>query len=220
MIEAPELYDYIANEAAEIYNYEFEYVRRYGELWQNIFEIFQHWYLGDVKYKERYNKDIPGLSGKTGFICSEESIVSLKNKGYVLGIATGRDYYEASTPLKQWGIWELFDQDSITTFDMVVEKEKEINNELFLTKPHPYMFLRSAYPECKDVYDIVNKKDEDNRDILVVGDAGADVIAAKAGNMSFAAVLTGVDGKNAYDYFSGMNADVILNSVLELGECL
>ena len=46
------------------------------------------------------------------------------------------------------------------------------------------------------------------------------VIAAKAGNMSFAAVLTGVDGKNAYDYFSGMNADVILNSVLELGECL
>ncbi len=230
MTTAPELYEYVANEAAEIYNYELEYVRRYGELWQNIFDIFQHWYLGDEQYKERYNKDIPGLFGKSGFICEEEPIVpiislkavlnELKDKGYILGIATGRDYYETSIPLKKWGVWELFDRDSIATFDRVFDAEKEINNELQLAKPHPYVFLKSAYPECKDVYDIINKKNEDNKNILVVGDAGADVIAAKAGNMSFAAVLTGVDGKNAYDYFSGMNADVILNSVLELVDYL
>ncbi len=48
---------------------------------------------------------------------------------------------------------------------------------------------------------------------LVVGDAGADILAAKAMGAGFCAVLTGIQGEKAREYFKSLNAEYILNSV-------
>lgn len=223
-VNAPELYDYVASEAKEIYNYDDNYIIRYGGLWREIEALFQHWYFGDEKYVEIYGEAAPGAAGKTGFINYETPIVdleelrkllkALKEKGYILGIATGRNDYEVAQPLNKWGIKEYFDDASIATYDTVVKGEKVIN-EGSLAKPNPYVFLKASYPDVEDKK-ILSKKNHDNRHILVVGDAGADIIAAQAANMTFAAVLTGVSGRDAYDYFAGMNSDIIMNNVLEL----
>ena len=114
MLNAPELYDAAANDVAEIYNYEFDYVKRGGELWLEIEDIFQHWYFGDEMFRKYYGREIPGISGKTGFMHFETSVVDieelkvflkkLKEKGYNLGIATGRNDFEVANPLNMWGL--------------------------------------------------------------------------------------------------------------------
>ena len=50
---------------------------------------------------------------------------------------------------------------------------------------------------------------------LVVGDAGADILAAKAMGADFCAVLTGVSGTAARDYFEELNSEYILNSLAD-----
>lgn len=229
MLNAPELYDAVANDVAEIYNYDFNYVKRGGELWLEIEDIFQHWYFGDEMYRKYYGRDIPGISGKTGFMNYETPIVEieelksflreLKEKGYLLGIATGRNDFEVENPLKMWELSEFFDTDSIATYDTVVKAQKRYKKES-LTKPHPYSFLKAAYPEIEDEETLISRKNDDNSHILVVGDAGADIIAAQAANMTFAAVLTGVNSKSSYEYFLGMNSDIIEDNVLELKKYL
>ena len=57
-----------------------------------------------------------------------------------------------------------------------------------------------------------------NSSTLIVGDAGADILAAKAMGADFCAVLTGVQGERARPYFEKLNAEYILNSVLEFTE--
>lgn len=145
-VNAPALYDYVADEAKKLYNYDDSYIIRYGELWREIEALFQHWYFGDEKYEKIYGEAIPGASGKTGFINCETPIVdleelrnllkSLKEKGYILGIATGRNDYEVANPLNKWGIKEYFDADSIATYDTVVKGEKVIASGS-LAKPNP-----------------------------------------------------------------------------------
>ena len=51
---------------------------------------------------------------------------------------------------------------------------------------------------------------------LVVGDAGADMFAAKAMGADFCAVLTGVNKQAARGFFEENNAQYILNSSAEL----
>ena len=53
---------------------------------------------------------------------------------------------------------------------------------------------------------------------LVVGDAGADILAAKAMGADFCAVLTGVSGEKARKYFEEQNAEYILSSVINMME--
>ena len=48
---------------------------------------------------------------------------------------------------------------------------------------------------------------------LVVGDAGADMLAAKAMGADFCAVLTGVSGKAARGYFEAAESEYILDSL-------
>ena len=226
-LKAPEIYEYVSNEAEEIYNFTHEYAKRNGELWNELCDLFQHWYLGDKGYEKIYERKPLGMPEKSGFINKETPIVDfdeltellkyLTAKGYKLGIGTGRNDYELSVPLTDWDILKYFDKDSIVTYDTVLNAEKA-SGGASLAKPHPYVFLKAA-THIKD--DDVNKEvSSDNSNILVVGDAGADILAAKAAKMRFAAVLTGVGGNDAYEYFSGMDADYILDSVIELKDIL
>ena len=50
---------------------------------------------------------------------------------------------------------------------------------------------------------------------LVVGDAGSDILAAKAMGADFCAVLTGVSGKAAKSYFESMKSEYILDSIAD-----
>ncbi|WML25195.1 HAD hydrolase-like protein [Neobacillus sp. OS1-33] len=57
---------------------------------------------------------------------------------------------------------------------------------------------------------------ENAETILVVGDSLADLIAARQLGCQFAAVLTGLSGKDARSDFEKHEADYILDTVLDL----
>ena len=228
-INAPELYDFAAESVCELYNFEFDTVKRMGKLWHNVQDVFQQWYMGDEFYECVYGRH--PQRGKKGLISGEQPLFpvaeikqllkNLRKKGYCLGIGTGRSTLEIREPLEMWGIRELFDEKSVVTYDTVERAQKNCVG-LQLAKPHPYVFLKGAlgcdYPDQK----IVSGEYEASlrKTILVVGDAGADILAAKAAGMDFAAVLTGVAGKDSYDYFKELDADYILDDVLELDKVL
>ena len=118
--------------------------------------------------------------------------------------------------MKKCGLLKYFDKNAIVTHDHVMAAAEKTG--LFLAKPNPYSFLKAAfgldYPDEKIVSGDYDK--EYLKKVLIVGDAGADILAAKAMNTDFAAVLTGVNGKASKPYFEELNAKYIFNDVLEL----
>jgi phosphoglycolate phosphatase-like HAD superfamily hydrolase len=61
----------------------------------------------------------------------------------------------------------------------------------------------------------------DNSDeVLVVGDSLADLLAARQLGCQFAAVLTGLSGKDARSDFEKHEADYILDTVLDIKDIL
>ena len=57
-------------------------------------------------------------------------------------------------------------------------------------------------------------------EVLVVGDSLADLLAARQLGCQFAAVLTGLSGKDARHDFEQHKADYILDSVLDINTIL
>lgn len=66
-IKAPDIFDYVSNEVSVIYNYEDDYIKREGQLWQELKKCFDHWYLGDEGYMKLYNEEPLMQKGKKGF---------------------------------------------------------------------------------------------------------------------------------------------------------
>lgn len=200
--------------------------RRNGELWCSMRDCFQEWYLGDDIFSELYKKQ-PVLSGKTGLLYNEQPIIDISDLKSVLGglsktkrlcTGTGRQLREILPPLEAWDIIGFFAKDGLCNYDHVATAEKKLN--MTLTKPHPYMFLKALYGTDYPDEKIISG-DYDKTKIpstLVVGDAGADILAAKAMGADFCAVLTGVKGAKARSYFEELNADYILNSVKDMME--
>lgn len=217
-------YDRLAEETAKRRNMSFEYFKRNGELWQNMMLCFQEWFRGDKSFSKDFGKE-PVLKGKSGFISKEEPLVckdTLKSlleelsKTKRLCVGTGRPSDEILPPLTAWGMLDFFDASGFVHYDYVQKAESE--NNAILTKPHPYTFLKALfgtdYSDSKIIcgdYD----KEKVNR-ALVVGDAGADILAAKAMGANFCAVLTGIAGEKSRNYFEDMNAEYILNSVCDM----
>ncbi len=195
-----------------------EKYERGGEFWTEVQSIFQRLYLGDgsknaIIYGEKPLHSI----GKT-----ETLLKSLIQSGKTLGIGTGRLRYEIEFPLTNWGLFELFDKDRIITYDNIIDDEKMLAEKgIFttLTKPHPYMFLKGALSSEFSTEKIISGDyDKDTlKKVLVVGDAGADLYAAKNAGIDFLAVLTGVSGQAARSFFEGQ-ADYILDSILDMAE--
>lgn len=194
---------------------------RNEELWQKIMMVFQEWYLGE-HFEEIYQRK-PLLKGKKGFISKEEPIVdrrilfdimsSLKADNKRLSVATGRPLDELITPIKNFGIYEMFQNDAIITYDYVKNAENEFG--INLTKPHPYIFIKSMLGEGYSDKKIIDN-DFDKTMLsrtLIVGDAGADLFAAKAMGCDFLAVLTGVMGEKGREYFNENGAEYILSSI-------
>ena len=215
-------YDNLAIKCAEKTGFDYEWLKRNGTMWTTMRDIFQTWFLGDELFEKTFGY-IPINTGKTGLLYKEEPIVdknkliaimSLLSRNKRVCTGTGRPYIEMLPPIENWGIKQYFAQNGLCNYDNVVEAEKELNNNA-LTKPHPYMFLKALYGT-----DYSNKRivdgDYDKAKIkttLVVGDAGADILAAQAMDADFCAVLTGIQGERARGYFEKLGANYILKSV-------
>ncbi len=201
-------------------------------LWLLCRDRFQEWYLGDELYKNMWGEDCAG-KGKCGMWQTEEPIVplaalkdllqALAAEGKTLGIATGRNRFELTAPLKAWGIEDCFSPEHSIDYDFVVRGEKNLlGNGISaqLTKPHPYMFLKALLGADYDDVRIYNG-DYDKAlaaKALIVGDAGSDILAAKAMEADFLAVLTGVSGEKGRAYFEQTGAEYILPDVLHMTE--
>ncbi len=218
-------YERLAEQAAYMAGLDYEYTKRNGRLWTDMRDCFQEWFLGDRIFCEQYGRT-PFESGKPGLIYKECPIPDLDDLKKLLGelsktkrlcTGTGRQYAEMKEPLENWGIMKYFSQDGLCNFTHVTEAEKRFDN-FALTKPHPYMFLKALYGTDYDDEKLIHG-DYDKEKIertLVVGDAGADILAARAMGADFCAVLTGVSGKSARSYFKELKAEYILDSVIDM----
>lgn len=224
------LYSAISEKLAEKFGKEKSHFERLGPFWQEITSCFQEWYLGDELFKQIYNRSLI-LPSKIGFISNEEPLVDkarlltmlslMRDKGIRLGVGTGRPKAESVPVLKQWGALSFFAEDSVITYNDVTDAEKELRKkgiDTNLPKPHPYMFLKGCLGNNVSDEDIINGNFDPAplKRTLVIGDAGADLFAARSAGCDFLAVLTGVHGADAKPFFEKEKSNYILNNVLEL----
>ncbi len=200
---------------------------RFGTVWKTLQTAFNGWYYGEAYFEKAYGYKLarpkPGLmEGEEpllGHERTEHILSSLVQKGICLGTGTGRPRMEFEIPIKSWGFDRYFDPDCCITHNEIISAENNLNmNSISLSKPHPYIFLKGIFG-MKYSDGAIISGDYDTEKIsrtLIVGDAGADIIAAKAIHADFAAVLTGISGKNARSYFESMQADYILDDASAL----
>lgn len=221
-------YDNLALECAKKCGFDFNWLKRNSVMWQTMQGLFQEWFLGDDLYFEQ-NGAFPKNRGKSGLLFKEEPIVDktkltqllkLLSREKRLCTGTGRPYIEMLQPLKDWRVLEYFAEDGLCNYDYVKQAEKKLKNNA-LTKPNPYMFLKALYgTDYADEKIAVGDYDESLiKRTLIVGDAGADILAAQAMGADFAAVLTGINGKAMQGYFQKQGADYILDSVEDFLVC-
>lgn len=213
-------YDVLAEKAAAQTGFDYDWMRRNNLMWTTMQDIFQEWFLGD---KLNGRASVHGF--KSGLLNREEPIVDkarLRELMRDLSVnrrlctGTGRPKTEMLCPLEDWGIKQYFAEDGLCNYNYVAAAEKRLG--VTLTKPHPYMFLKALYGTDYDDERLLNgdyDKSKTER-TLIVGDAGADILAAKTMGADFCAVLTGINGVEARGYFEEMNAEYILDSVLDM----
>lgn len=218
-----EVYGALAKECGEKLGLDMSYVRRGGELWLEMRDLFQEWFLGD-----ELNGKMSLHGRKSGLLYKEEPIVDKDSLLDVLRLlsenkrvctGTGRPRIEMLQPLSDWGALGYFAADGLCNYDHVAAAERKLSDNS-LAKPHPYIFLKALYGTNYDDKKIVCG-DYDKEKIartLIVGDAAADMLAARAMGADFCAVLTGIQGEGARDYFEKMNAEYILSSVIDFVE--
>lgn len=229
-MEAFALYEHIGAEAARALGRDISYTKRLGGLWTQCTYCFQEWFLGNELFEKVWQTHTV-QPGKRGLMFDEEPLVDkvrlldmlrgMKDAGKRLGIGTGRPLVEVEGVLDRWDIRKYFAPDALITYSDVMDAEKRLRmagQDVALTKPHPYMFLRGVFGgSMPDNALVAGSYDMRRcRRTLVVGDAGADLYAAKNAGCAFAAVLTGIHGKAARPFFEREGADYILDSVLDL----
>ncbi|MCL2838647.1 MAG: HAD family hydrolase [Oscillospiraceae bacterium] len=210
--DATEVYDISYNAAARVTGRDVSYfVREKGEFWGIVQDVFAYWFVETGLYA--MEKPCVPLEKLRGLL------ETLKARGIVLGIGTGRPDGELKRPLEMWDIEEYFDKASIGSYTDTVNAEIACKSEVSLAKPHPYVFLKAAAGgRYTDKEILAGSHDNITDGVLVVGDAAADFVSAKAGGFAFAAVLTGVSGADMRGYFEENGAEYIFDDVMGLRE--
>ncbi|MFC7441183.1 HAD family hydrolase [Laceyella putida] len=221
------LLTYFNELASNWFGVEVNQFSRNSALWECGYSVYQEWYLGDELYK-RIEKNEVRMPGKTGFLQNEIPIAapeqmgrmlkSLKAKGVTVGIGTGRTFVETEVPLKELGLFELFDQPHVATATDVIAAEETYPGRAPLGKPEPYTYIKAYLGKDSTAEECLNfaLPLADGAEILIVGDSVADYLAAKKMGCAFAATLTGLTGQAAREKFVQLKADYILNDVTEL----
>ncbi|QQE72815.1 HAD family hydrolase [Brevibacillus composti] len=197
---------------------------RNSDLWKICQETFQEWYLGDERVSASIGRETL-QPGKKGFLNDEIPIVSpaemiqvfrtLKEKGYTLGIGTGRPTIETHVPLEALGILEWFDPNRVVTASHVLEAEEQSPAHAPLSKPHPFSYVKGLLGLDTPNSDVLRLElpISNGDEVLVVGDSLADLLAARSMGCRFAATLTGLSGQEARSKFEEEKADYILDDV-------
>lgn len=206
------------------------YFDRLGPFWTEVQTCFQEWFLGSELF-EQSNRRPARLQGKMGLLHGEEPLVDkeklrtllrlLWQSGRRVGVGSGRPLPECEGVLECWDVKKYFTKECIISYDDVMRAEQSLEQQGIhaeFTKPHPFMFLKGHYGgKISDLDIYIGHYDRAAcKTTLVVGDAGADLFAAKEAGCAFAAVLTGVQGQAARGFFEREKADYILNDVLAL----
>jgi phosphoglycolate phosphatase-like HAD superfamily hydrolase len=204
---------------------------RYGPSWLLCQDLFQQWYLGDELYtpvelgtrpiEACTPKSAPMDTGKRGVIYLERPLLlvetlhatlgAVRDRGYRLGIATGRQSQEALSPLKNYGLLDYFDKSHITTHAEIAVAEEALRargEETSLVKPHPYQFLLAADPHY-----LPNQPPPPRGSFIVVGDTPSDVRGGRAANAITVAVLTGARTAEARMMLEQSQPDFLIEDI-------
>lgn len=202
-----------------------------GEFWDLCEHVSQEWYVGDDFVLESTGRPSVQI-GKAGFLSQEKTICpkgeieqlfqQLTTKGIRIGIGTGRPKLETIEPFKFLNWLPYFKQENIVTADDVLDAERSKADGKALSKPHPYTYIHGFYHKQKSVDECLqeNLPLKNGKELWIVGDSLADLLAARAIGATFVAVLTGLTGQEARAEFEEYKADYILDDVLQLTEIL
>jgi len=169
--------------------------------------VFQEIYLGKVFFKEKYGEDPLFVNG-LGLIRNERSLVSLKtfeklSERFRMGVATGRERFEAEYSLKEYG----FDQ--FIPEDLIVASE-----DVERGKPDPISLLECRRRVCAKYGLSGDVK------AIYVGDSVDDVRASKNAGFFSVACLTaslGVEEKSKLmKEFRRLKCDLVLEGADKL----
>lgn len=136
---------------------------------------FQSFFLGDPSAAQAW--------WQTGLVAFEKPLFSaavlgeilgtLVDKGFELGVGTGRPREEALRALATNQLEHYFIQARVITFDTVRQREVEEGRPFgTYAKPHPFTYTEAAHGICA-------------KQVCVIGDSPADAQAAKAAGFSF-----------------------------------
>lgn len=224
-----ELFGFLNELAKEKLGVDTRIFKEQGALWSVCEHVSQEWYVGDENILASTGK--PSVQrGKKGFLANETTLAApeeisevfqfLTKSGFKIGIGTGRPALETIEPFKHLDWLKHFDENHIVTADEVLKAEKEFPTVDPLSKPHPFTYIMGLYGKDTSAARCLQSElpIESGKEILIVGDSLADLLAARQMGCQFAAVLTGLSGKDARSDFEKHKADYILNSVLDLKE--
>lgn len=224
-----ELLGYLDDLAKEKLGVETEIFKSKEGLWSICEHVSQEWYVGDDNVMASTGRPSVQL-GKKGFLANETTLASseqigrlfryLTESGFMIGIGTGRPALETILPFQHLDWLKNFDEKRIVTADDVLKAEDELKSKKSLSKPHPFTYVMAI--SGNDTPSIQCLQTElplrNGEEILIVGDSLADLLAARQMGAKFAAVLTGLSGKDARGDFEEQKADYILDSVLNVKE--
>jgi phosphoglycolate phosphatase-like HAD superfamily hydrolase len=221
-----ELFSYLNELAKEKLGVETSIFKK-GELWSVCEHVSQEWYVGDEHVLASTGR--PSVQkGKKGFLANETTLAPrqeidelfqfLNSSGFTIGIGTGRPELETIQPFQHLDWLKHFEVNRIVTADEVLMAEKELPERKSLSKPHPFTYIMGLLGKEASVQDCLNTRLplENAETVLVVGDSLADLLAARQLGCPFAAVLTGLSGKDARSDFEKHEAEYILDTVLDL----
>ncbi|QRG69867.1 HAD family hydrolase [Brevibacillus choshinensis] len=218
---------YLNQVAKERCRVDTEMFSRNSDLWQLCQETFQEWYLGDERVAASIGRETM-QTGKKGFLTDEIPIVppaemidlfrTLKEKGYTLGIGTGRPTIETHVPLTEMNVLEWFDPNRVVTASHVLEAEEEYPDFAPMSKPHPFSYVKGLLGLSAPNSEVFSFSlpIANGEEVLIVGDSPADFLAARSIGCKFAATLTGLSGQEARAKFEEVKADYILDDVRDI----
>jgi len=198
-----------------------------GTLWSICEHCSQEWYVGDKNILASTGR--PSVqTGKAGFLADEKVLAApeeiadlfqfLTDAGISIGIGTGRPELETLEPFEALGWLQQFNVRHIVTADDVLKAEKAKGRGIPLAKPNPFTYLMALKGKNANIEEVLNMNlpIENGDEVLIVGDSLADLLAAEKMGSRFAAVLTGLSGKDARREFEEHEAEFILDSVLDI----
>ncbi|WP_414042702.1 HAD family hydrolase [Macrococcus sp. EM39E] len=226
-----EVYDHLVTYASEeLQTDAVESFQLKSSLWNISQNVYQEWYLGEAYHFETSGKESL-LKGKPGYLKNEVIIQPadkikkvldrIKEKGYIIGIATGRPRIETLVPFESFDLLSYFDENKIVTASEVLDAERMFPEHRPLGKPHPFCYLASYHGNNPSHYlDYINGECVEKSEFIIVGDSLADYYCAKAIGATFVATLTGVKGQSERSTFEDLQADYIIDDILDLDKIL